>query len=92
MSKCQVCKVDEAWFAYQPFGPDKNPHKWMTELGSHYRGFPVIKVCGFCHDAIAKGTPTEFTYKGTRYISSGSEVKQVPEYVADALLWFENEL
>lgn len=91
MSKCQVCKVDEAVYAYQPFGPDPEPHKWMACLGSHYRGFPVIKVCEFCENTIEEGTPTEFIYKGVRYISSRDEVYQVPDYVSDALLWLESK-
>lgn len=91
MSKCQCCECDDATYAYQPFGPDESPHTAMTELGSHYRGFPVIKVCSVCHDAIRKGTPMEFTYKGKRYIASRNEVLEVPEYVSDALLWWETD-
>jgi len=43
MVKCQICKRDEACSAFQPFGPDEKPHKFMMALGYHYRGFPVIK-------------------------------------------------
>ena len=68
MSKCQICKHEDAIFAFQPFGPDEQPHIFMMELGWHYRGFAVIKVCGACHDWIAEGRPVDFMYKGKRYI------------------------
>lgn len=86
---CKICGIVECDYVYQPFGPDENPHEHMTLLGNHYRGFPVIKVCGYCRDDIAKGTPVEFVYKDKRYIASRNEVLEVPPYVEDALLWFE---
>jgi hypothetical protein len=43
--KCQVCKQEQAEWAWQPFGPNETPDSY-TLIGSHYRGFPVIKVGG----------------------------------------------
>jgi hypothetical protein len=46
---CELCvregraKTNDAAWAWQPFGPDKQPS--YTLLGSHYRGFQVIKIC-----------------------------------------------
>ena len=88
--KCQICGIDEPAWAYQPFGPDSDPHEHMAILGSHYRDFPVIKICSRCHDMVAKGTPTEFTHKDKRYISTRDEVYAIPDYVCDALLWLED--
>ena len=52
MKKCERCKrmnketIGEALWAWQPFGPDEQPS--YSLLGSHYRGFPVIKICDDC--------------------------------------------
>lgn len=91
MAKCQTCD-GECWdfYAFQPFGPDQQPHKNMTEPGSHYRGFPVIKICPECHDRIRRGASAEFTYKKVRYITASGDTFPVPEYVSDVLAWFED--
>lgn len=45
--RCQVCKADEALWARQYIGEDTPTY---TTLGSHYRGFPVVKVCDKCKE------------------------------------------
>lgn len=86
--KCQVCHSSKAIWAWQPFGPGDDI-LYFSALGWHYRGFPVIKVCDHCYDAIG-GSPTEFTYQNERYITSGVSVRRVPSYVSDALAWLED--
>ena len=81
MSKCQICKQEDAVSAFQPFGPDEQPHTFMTALGWHYRGFPVIKVCGACHDWIVEGRPVDFMYKGKRYLYDNGNIAEVPGQV-----------
>ena len=58
MPRCQLCLQNEAMWAMQYVGDDKPT---FTLLGSHYRGFRVVKVCDACKEkeiAIenAKGT------------------------------------
>lgn len=48
MSKCQICKQNEATWAMQFVGED---HPSFSFLGWHYRGFKVTKVCGDCYVA-----------------------------------------
>lgn len=80
--KCQACKEQEAAWAWQPFGPDEKPDCY-TLLGSHYRGFPVIKVCNSCKSAFETGDfPVTFAYKGRRFIGKEHEVHEV-----SPLLW-----
>jgi hypothetical protein len=88
MSRCAVCKAEAEW-AWQPFGPDSIEPTAAT-LGSHYRGFPAIKLCDVClRDAAQNGF--EFMYKGQRYIIKDKWPVEVPEYVSDALLWLEDQ-
>jgi len=87
MSKCRVCKLSEAEWAWQPFGPDEGIGSFAL-LGNHYRGFPVVKICEQCKDDIQAGLPMEFEYKGTRYIAGDDEVLAVPGYVGDPLHWW----
>jgi hypothetical protein len=88
MSKCMTCKTDEAIWAWQPFGPADDANTFAT-LGNHYRGFTVVKVCNNCRETIRSGSPVEFTCKGQRFIGNSAEVISVPDYVGDALLYWE---
>ena len=90
MTKCEACKINEATWAWQPFGPGEQAYVFTT-LGSHYRGFPVIKVCADCQKDAAEGLPIEFDYKDTHYIGNTEAVHAVPKYVMDGdpLLWWE---
>lgn len=45
MTKCQICKTNEAAWALQYIG---DPEPTFSRLGSHYRGFHVTKVCDDC--------------------------------------------
>jgi hypothetical protein len=74
--KCQCCKEEEALFAWQPFGPDGNPASYTT-LGSHYRGFPVIKVGLACKTAFTSGDfEVEFVYKRTHYVGKDHQISE----------------
>lgn len=42
-ASCKFCEQNADW-AWQPFGPGESPFSFTT-LGSHYRGFAVIKIC-----------------------------------------------
>lgn len=73
--KCQVCKKAPAEWAWQPWGPDESPLSFAL-LGSHYRGYPVVKVCGFCkreaiENAKDRGEPVQFQFKGQEYVFDG---------------------
>lgn len=53
MATCQLCrnpKISAAW-AWQPFGP-KDSVICFTPVGSHYAGFPAIKICDDCYQDI----------------------------------------
>jgi len=68
MSKCQVCKVNQAEWAWQPFGPGESVLSF-TAIGWHYRGFPVVKVCDECKRTIEIGARTvSFRYRSTDYV------------------------
>jgi hypothetical protein len=47
MTRCQVCKTTEAIWAAQFIG--ENIPTFST-LGSHIRGFAVVKVCDTCKE------------------------------------------
>lgn len=73
--KCQICKHADAEWSWQPWGPDESPLSF-TLPGSHYRGFPVVKVCDFCKreslEVIAiTGKRVEFSHKGNTYEFDG---------------------
>jgi hypothetical protein len=73
--KCHACHEEEAHWAWQPFGPDKTPESFQL-LGSHYRGFPVVKVCSSCKSAFQTGDfVVRFTYKGYRFIATDHQVQ-----------------
>lgn len=63
---CQVCKGFYPSWAWQPWGPDADGLSFTT-LGSHYRGFPIVKVCEGCREAINEGQTVEFTYMKNLY-------------------------
>jgi len=44
-AKCQICKKNEAVYAMQYIAEEKPS---FYRLGSHIRGFLVIKVCDNC--------------------------------------------
>jgi hypothetical protein len=80
--KCQVCKDEEAIWAWQPFGPNETPDSFAF-LGNHYRGFPVIKVGDVCKNAFQTSDfLVEFEYKGHHYIGKDHQVREV-----EAVLW-----
>jgi hypothetical protein len=91
MAKCEICTQEEATLAWQPFGPDENALEAFTLLGSHYRGFAVIKVCRLCCDDIQNDGHPEFVYADTGVIVGYDGVPvEVPAYVDDALLWLDS--
>lgn len=57
MAKCQVCKKNEAIWAAQFIGEDVPT---FSTLGSHYRGFPVVKVCDICKEINTEGIIKKF--------------------------------
>lgn len=73
--KCHACHQEEAQWAWQPFGPGTTPNSFQL-LGSHYRGFPVVKVCSTCKSAFQTGDfVVRFTYKGHRFIATDHQVQ-----------------
>jgi len=46
---CQICDTNEAEWAMQYVASDRPS---FSSLGSHYRGFPVTKVCDPCKEGI----------------------------------------
>ena len=45
--RCEICKEREAIWAMQYVGEDTPT---FSTLGSHYRGFRVVKVCDECKE------------------------------------------
>src|SRR6266498_1969215 len=75
--KCQMCQCEQAVWAWQPLGPSETPDSYAL-IGSHARGFPIIKVCSSCKSAFQTGDfPVHFEYKGFRYSGQHHEVRQV---------------
>ena len=66
MAKCRVCKENDGTWAWQPFGPNDTPDSF-TLLGSHYRGFAVIKICDNCKRRFQTGASLVFTYQYVLY-------------------------
>ena len=67
MIKCAICKHAEREWSWQPFGPDESPLSF-TLPGSHYRGFAIVPVCGFCkRERIEAGETVRFMHKHTEY-------------------------
>lgn len=74
--KCQACHEQAAEWAWQPFGPNESPDSFMA-LGSHYRGFPVVKVCDMCKSAFQTGDfIVHFSYKGHRFVAENQQVRE----------------
>ena len=87
---CQTCNINEAIWAWHPFGPADDDDHCFTTLGSHYRGFPIVKVCDECKRDIENGSPKEFEIRGKRFIGNcNRDILEVPPYVDDALLFRE---
>src|SRR2546421_291439 len=73
--KCQACHERETQWAWQPFGPDETPESFQL-LGSHSRGFPIVKVCSACKSAFQTGDfVVRFTYKGHRFLAQDHAVQ-----------------
>jgi hypothetical protein len=73
MARCSICGPGalgdrSAVWAWQPFGPDERVAAF-TVAGSHYRGFPAIKVCSFCREDLVQGCRRGFTYRGERFVA-----------------------
>lgn len=88
---CAICndKISSEPIMWQPFGPDESV--WLIiRPGYHYRGFPIVKVCFKCCKDVQQGLPIEFTYKKQRYFARDNEVREIPEYINDALAWSED--
>lgn len=61
LPRCQICKTNHAEYAWQPeLGTRAN----FYLLGSHIRGFMVVKVCDHCCQEIKSGKEISFRYKG----------------------------
>jgi hypothetical protein len=75
MTKCQICKKSTVAWAWQPFGPDSYIQR-CTTLGSHYRGFPVIKICDNCRDSMMVYGGINFNYKNKPYHASVVDVQE----------------
>ena len=77
MAKCASCQKDAVW-AWQPFGPGEDALVF-TALGSHYRGFPVVKVCDECKQTAQKGRPgVLFNYKKSGYCVIDGVLREAP--------------
>jgi hypothetical protein len=75
--KCQACHEQQAEWAWMPFGPDESPDSFSL-LGSHIRGFPVVKVCSSCKQAFQSGDfVVKFQYKGHDFIAEEHQVREV---------------
>lgn len=68
--KCQACERKQypVTWAWQPFGPDDDIEQSFVLPGSHYRGFPVIKLCTSCKYAVQHEHKLSFSYRGNTYM------------------------
>jgi len=70
--ECQCCRAESAIWAWQPFGPSEGTLGSFTLLGSHYRGFPVVKIGQACKATLEHGEDLGFTYKGILYAGNAN--------------------
>lgn len=77
--KCRICREREGDIIWQPFGPDES-HLCFTTPGSHYRGFPAVRVCFRCKFLIEMGAKGSivFRYKYKLYWVSDTGVQDHP--------------
>lgn len=76
--KCQILGGEnQAEWAWQPFGVADDPRETFTMLGSHYRGFPVIKVSDEAKTRIQAGDEMNFVYNKRLYTIRANEVYEV---------------
>jgi hypothetical protein len=68
--------MNELVWAWQPFGPGETINCFVM-LGSHYRGFPVIKVTDEQKQRIQAGERMEFKYKGVQYMAMNGQVERI---------------
>ena len=66
-TKDEKQSMNEKIWAWQPFGPDASPLCFMV-AGSHYRGWPVIKVTNDEKEQIERGERFTFKYNYTQYV------------------------
>lgn len=66
MPKCRTCNENEATWAWQPFGPNDTPDSFAL-LGSHYRGYAVVKVCDDCKRLFQVGNALVFKFQSVLY-------------------------
>ena len=73
--KCQMCREHDAVTSWQPFGPAENCRDGdaFMAFGSHYRGYPVMKICEDCQGMIQNGENIsfEYGYEQTEYLLMG---------------------
>jgi hypothetical protein len=68
--------MSEKIWAWQPFGPDDGVGSF-TIAGSHYRGFPVIKVTDEQKRRIEASNLFEFKFKGVHYVAIYGRIEKV---------------
>jgi len=76
MTKCVICGRngnDTDWI-WQPFGPAEDAN-CFTLPGSHYRGFPAIRICSYHRNAFLRGHDFVFRFKYKLYWVQDKEVK-----------------
>ena len=79
MRKCASCAskmADDCGWMWQPCGPAETVASF-TLPGSHYRGFVAVRICDSCKEAIERGEPREFTYRGRRFEARDSSVIEI---------------
>lgn len=83
MPKCNCCIYqttdNQAVWAWQPFGPGGVADTFTT-LGSHYRGYPVVKVCDGCKKKLQSGESVKFSHKRRHYVIFRGLINEVREY------------
>jgi hypothetical protein len=75
--KCHILANEIAVWAWQPFGLSDDAGETFTMLGSHYRGFPVIKVSDEAKQKIQSGETVNFVYQKRLYTVKQRELFEV---------------
>lgn len=77
MSKCHVCKEQEAEWGWQPLGPENGIGNFVQIGEKIWKGFPIIKICSSCKLAAQSGEfSVPFIYKGHTYLAKNHNIQE----------------
>jgi hypothetical protein len=82
---CMICNTNEATLKWNPF-----PANLTAKFDLLPNSRLGMEICWECQNDLINNLPTEFNFYGDRYIGTLLDgFRKVPDYVDDALLWWE---